>query len=105
MLFLPRIRVLVARHARHMRTLGRKTVPGIFHRQGNGGKGVTGRGNSHEMRVAPHEMRQAWRPNGHFPSPRLRGEGVGGLRPPSFTKETPMRSIGYGEGESRQAEL
>jgi hypothetical protein len=32
------------------------------------------------------------------PSPRLRGEGIGGLRPPFFTSRTPMRSIGYGEG-------
>ena len=31
------------------------------------------------------------------PSPRVRGEGIGGLRPPSYTR-TPMQSIGYGEG-------
>src|SRR4030088_2627229 len=54
-----------------------KGVPGIFHRQGDGGRRVTGSENSHEMRIAAHEMRQASRPSERLaplPRPALRGE-------------------------------
>src|SRR5258705_2297731 len=39
-----------------------EAVPGIFRGQGGSGCLVTGSGNSHEMRIAAHEMRQASRP-------------------------------------------
>src|SRR5450631_3314857 len=67
MLVLPRVCVLVARMTRFMRTLGRKTVPGIFHRQGSGRCRDTGQRISHEVLKDAHEMRQAWRPNGVVP--------------------------------------
>ncbi len=35
---------------------------------------------------------------GRAPSPRARGEGKGGLRPPSSKERTPTQSVGYDEG-------
>jgi excinuclease ABC subunit B len=49
-----------------------------------------------EMGIATwHEFKPA-----SSPSPRARGEGKGGLRPPSSKEGTPTQSVGYREGQS-----
>lgn len=52
---------------------------GIVRKQGGDGREVTSRGNSHELRMPPHEMRQRLRPN-RLPVVRLCGRtGPGAL--------------------------
>src|SRR5260370_37118997 len=68
--------MLFAECARALR-LARRLIPEIF----GGNRRGTSPENSHEMRMAAHEMRQAWRPKpaSASPSPRSsRGEGLGG---------------------------
>jgi len=50
------------------------------------------------------QVRPKAAPASPSPSPRLRGEGIGGLRRPFLEGRTPTRSVGYGEGESPQPE-
>ena len=49
-------------------------------------------------RLRATEMAVVDDPTAKTPSPRLRGEGKGGLRPPSSSERTPTQSVGYGEG-------
>jgi hypothetical protein len=44
--------------------VGAEAVLGIVRKQGGDTRVVTSRGNSHEWRAHPHEMRQPSRPNG-----------------------------------------
>jgi 23S rRNA pseudouridine955/2504/2580 synthase len=55
--------------------------------------------------IAGPRRRKHGKPQGRFPSPspRVRGEGIGGLRPPSFKQERDAKHR-YGEGAYAQAQ-